>query len=170
MIITIIMIIIIIIIIIMKRSVRLIHTIGVRLLSQSAFDKSTIKRKKAHILLHTPCFSQKICLPCLIIIQSCYFDYRINKPFACSRCDHDHVMFDNHTISFFFTIESTILSHAWSAFRLLFTWSRRTTRAKDHRLFYFNYPQINEVGKSDHMNSIWRRWRPHSFLLSSTFL
>ena len=38
------------------------------------------------------------CLPCLIIIQSCYFDYRINR-----------------------------LSHvlaAWSAFRALFTWSR----------------------------------------------
>ena len=24
--------------------------------------------------------------PCLIIIKSCYFDYRINKPFTCSRC------------------------------------------------------------------------------------
>ena len=30
----------------------------------------------------------------------------------------------------------------WSAFRALFTWSRRTTRAKDHRLFNLDYPQI----------------------------
>ena len=28
----------------------------------------------------------KMYLPSLIIIQSCYFDYRINKSFACSRC------------------------------------------------------------------------------------
>ena len=33
--------------------------------------------------------------------------------------------------------------------RALFTWSRRTTRAKDHRLFYLNYPQVNEVEKCD---------------------
>ena len=39
-----------------------------------------------------------------------------------------------------------------SAFLALFTWSRRTTCAKDHRLFLnLNYPQINEVGKSDHV-------------------
>ena len=25
--------------------------------------------------------------PCLVIIQSCYFDYRINKYFICSRCE-----------------------------------------------------------------------------------
>ena len=30
------------------------------------------------------------------------------------------------------------------------TWSRRTTCAKDHRLFYLNYPQINEVMKLNH--------------------
>ena len=36
-----------------------------------------------------------------------------------------------------------------SAFRALFTW--RTARAKDHRLFYRSYPQINEVGKSCHV-------------------
>ena len=28
---------------------------------------------------------------------------------------------------------------------------RRTTCAKDHGPFYLNYPQSNEVGKSDHM-------------------
>ena len=35
--------------------------------------------------------------------------------------------------------------------RALFTWSRRTTCAKDPTLFYLNYPQINEVGTSDHV-------------------
>ena len=30
---------------------------------------------------------------------------------------------------------------------------RRTTCAKDHRLFYLNYPQIKEVGKSDHVDA-----------------
>ena len=34
---------------------------------------------------------------------------------------------------------------AWCTFRVLFTWSWRTTRAKDHRLSYLNYPQIKEV-------------------------
>ena len=29
-------------------------------------------------------FSQ-MCPPCWIIIQSCYFDYKINKPYACSH-------------------------------------------------------------------------------------
>ena len=40
-----------------------------------------------------------------------------------------------------------------SAFLVLFTWTRRTTCAKDHGLFYLNYPQINKVGKSDHVVS-----------------
>ena len=47
--------------------------------------KSTIK-KKAHKPSRTSLISQNMYLPCLIIIQSCYFDYRINKPFTCSRC------------------------------------------------------------------------------------
>ena len=32
-----------------------------------------------------PGFLRK-CLPCLVIIKSCYSGYRINKPFTCSRC------------------------------------------------------------------------------------
>ena len=40
---------------------------------------------------------------------------------------------------------------AWFAFRALFSWSPRTTCTKDHGLFYLNYPQINEVGKSNHI-------------------
>ena len=44
----------------------------------------------------------------------------------------------------------------WSAFHALFTWSRRTTRTKDHRLSYPNYPQISEIAKSDHIHvKIW---------------
>ena len=50
-------------------------------------------------------------LPCLIIIQSCYFDYTINKPFTCSRCV------------------------------ICVSCSRSAMRAKDHRLFSPNYPQ-----------------------------
>ena len=41
-------------------------------------------------------------------------------------------------ISVILSAEQTNFSHvlaAWSAFRALFTWSRRTTCAKDHRLF-----------------------------------
>ena len=59
-------------------------------------------------------------------------------------------MFDNCTILLCWL--ENICSHvlaAWSQFRALITWSRRTTRAKDHRLF--NYPQFSEVGKSDHI-------------------
>ena len=27
-----------------------------------------------------------MCRPCSIVLKSCYFDYRINKPFTCSCC------------------------------------------------------------------------------------
>ena len=52
--------------------------------SANQHPKSTVK--KAHKPLRISWISPKTCLPCLIIIQSCYFDYRINKLFACSRC------------------------------------------------------------------------------------
>ena len=66
-------------------------------------------------------------------------------------------MFDNHTI---------LLLWLKNEEKALFTWSRRTTCAKDHGLFYLNYPEINEVGKSDHVvvtsctifGSVW--WHP----------
>ena len=67
--------------------------------------KSTVKKKKPTNLCAPRELLKKMCLPCLIIVQSCYFGYTMNKPFACS------------------------------AFRALFTWSWRITRAKDHRLF-----------------------------------
>ena len=56
-------------------------------------------RKKPINLCAPREFIQK-CLPCLIIIQSCYFDFRINEL--------------EHTLA------------VWSAFRALFTWPRRT--------------------------------------------
>ena len=97
------------------------HVTGVCLPSQSASKKHNQEKKPTN-LCAPRAFLKRMCLPCLIIIHSCYFDYRISKPFACSRM-----------------------------FRSLLTWSRRTTRPKDHRLFLnLNYPQINEVEKADH--------------------
>ena len=58
--------------------------IGVCQLSQSASEKQN-QEKKAHIPLRTSWILKQMCQPCLVIIQSCYFDYRINKPFAYSR-------------------------------------------------------------------------------------
>ena len=37
---------------------------------------------------HKHFISQKMCLPCLIIIRSCYFDYRISKPHTLCAKDH----------------------------------------------------------------------------------
>ena len=48
--------------------------------------KSTIKKIIPQAFAHLVNFSKKMCLPCLLIEQSYYFDYRINKPFVCSRC------------------------------------------------------------------------------------
>ena len=92
------------------------------LLTQAITTQKAQSRKKAHKPLRISWISWKMCLSQLIIIKSfLHFDYTIN------------------TLA------------AWSAFRALFTWSPRTTCAKDHGLFYLNYPQINEVGNSDHM-------------------
>ena len=41
-------------------------------------------RRKAHKPLRTSWISHKLCLPCLIIIQSCYFDYDL-RFVLCSR-------------------------------------------------------------------------------------
>ena len=43
------------------------------------------KKQKALYSLHPLWISQNMCLPCWIIIQSCYFDYKINKPYARSH-------------------------------------------------------------------------------------
>ena len=83
------------------------HVIGVFLLGQSASWKHDQEGKDPYLCTLREFL--KICPPCLIIIQSCHFDYRINNL--------------SHTMA------------AWFAFRALFTWSRRITCAKDHRLF-----------------------------------
>ena len=65
-----------------------------------------------------------MCLPCWIIIQSCHFDSRINKPLTrCLNC----VSFSVHVISTHY-----VRKGSWA--------------------FYLNYPQINGVVKSDHMD------------------
>ena len=51
--------------------------------SANQLPKSTIKPHKP---LRSSWISQIMCPPCFIIIQSCYFDSRINEPFTCSRC------------------------------------------------------------------------------------
>ena len=61
------------------------HVIAIYPLSQPASEKHN--QEKIPTNLCTPGeFPPKKCLPCLIIIQSCYFDYRTNKPFTCSGC------------------------------------------------------------------------------------
>ena len=46
--------------------------------------KRTIRKEEKNP--HISWISKKKCLPCLTIIQSCYFDYKMNKPLTCSRC------------------------------------------------------------------------------------
>ena len=114
-------------IVIYKLFFHLNHVTGVCLLSQLAHEKHKLSRKKkVHIPLRTTWISQKMCLPCLIIIKACVF----------------------------LTIEWTNLSHVltvWSVFRALLAWSRRTTYTKDHRLFYLDY--THKSMKSE--NLIW---------------
>ena len=89
-------------------------------------QKAQSRKKKAHI---PP--EYKMCtVCCLTIIQSCYFDYRINKPFACSRCVIC-VLCSVHVISTYYVCKGS-----WA--------------------FYLNYPQINEVGKSGHVGKFVR--------------
>ena len=51
-------------------------------------SKGPIKKKAHKPNTHLTNFSNIVFLPCLIIIQSCYFDYKINKLFAslCISC------------------------------------------------------------------------------------
>ena len=61
------------------------HVIGVCSPSQSASQKAKPRQKRPSTFAHLVNFC-KMCLPCLIIMQSCSFDHRINKLFAYSRC------------------------------------------------------------------------------------
>ena len=65
------------------------HMIGVRLQSQSASKKHNQVKKSPDTFAHFKKKSQKYFgYACLIIIQSCYFDYRANKTFRMfSLCD-----------------------------------------------------------------------------------
>ena len=56
------------------------------LLAQPISTRKAQSSKNGHKPLRTSWVSPKTCPPCLTIIQSCYFDYRISKSFACSRC------------------------------------------------------------------------------------
>ena len=49
-------------------------------------QKAQSRKQKAHKPLRTSLIYPNTCPPCLIIIQSCYFDYRINRLSASSRC------------------------------------------------------------------------------------
>ena len=54
--------------------------------SQSVSRKCNQEKKKATFLCAPRELLKKMCWPCLMIIQSCYSDYRMNKAFTCSHC------------------------------------------------------------------------------------
>ena len=99
--------------------------------------KAQSRQESPQTFAHLENFTQKMCPPCLIIIQSCHFDYKSTNPLR--------------------------LLAAWSAF----SWCERATRAKDHRLFYLNYPEINEVGKSYHVDVFRNVMNRRSFPITS---
>ena len=69
------------------------------------------QEKNAHKPLRTSWISLKMCLPCLIIRKSCYFDDRINKPFTCSPCLHLHFMRFSIDPWCFMSYAQRIISH-----------------------------------------------------------
>ena len=58
--------------------------------AQPIIIRKAQSRKKAHVPLRTSWIFLpiilKMSLPCSIMIQSCYFDFKIDKPFTCSCC------------------------------------------------------------------------------------
>ena len=93
------------------------HVIKVCLPSQSVPKSTKIKKKKPTSLCTLHEFLKQGCWP---YMQSCYFDYRINKPFTCSHC-LIWVSCSVHLISVYCVCKGT-----WAF-----------------------YPQINEVRKPD---------------------
>ena len=71
---------------------------------------------------------------CLIIMQSCYFDCRINKPFTCSR----------------WVICVSCSVHLTSTY---------TMRKGSWAFFNLNYSQICDVRKSDHVSVTLALWQ-----------
>ena len=68
------------------------NVIGVCSHSQSALEKDNREKKPTNLC--TPGkFLKQMCLPHLIIIKSCYFDYRINKPFILVALSVFHALF-----------------------------------------------------------------------------
>ena len=117
------------------------HVIKDCLPSQSTSEKHN-QEKSQQTFAHPVHFS-KICRPCLIIrIKSCYFVFRINKPFTCSRCLTR------------FVLSASTCAKDRNLFIIFL-------------LFYLNYPQINEAQKSDP----WMQWPsyPHTCLLIHVF-
>ena len=76
--------------------------------------------------LCAPNESLKNCLPSLIIAQSCYSHYRINKAFACSRCVIC-VSCSVHLISTYYVRKGSwafylIITHKSTRSEILITW------------------------------------------------
>ena len=86
--------------------------------------------KKKPLYLCAPCeFLKQMCRPGLILIKSCSFDKRINKP------SHVFLLLD-----LCFVLAVLVISTYYMC--------------KGSRGFsYLNYPQINEVRKSNHMTT-----------------
>ena len=153
------------------KNMMFIHVIGICLPSHSASEKHDEEKKGPYTFAHFVNF-QKMCLPYLIIVAFWVTlkrqivpvafppwlplsppipghmvreppRYMFNVSSTCSRC-----CFLIKKILFCWLLTEQTFSQvlaAWSAFPALFTWTRQTMSAKDHGLFYLNYPQINEV-------------------------
>ena len=105
-------------------------------------------RKKSHKPLHTSWIAKKcVCHARLINIQSCYFDYRINKPFTCFHCVicvscsvHSDLSLRSGAIGGGANIQKCgsllqVLPNLPPALLHRLLRSQHTTCAKDHRLF-----------------------------------
>ena len=92
--------------------------------------KSTIKKNKpTNLGAPRECLNNVSAM--LIIIKSCYFGYRITKPIAYSR----YLICVSCSVHFIFYL------NVLRAQRII-------------GFLYLNYPQSNEVGKSDHIRQI----------------
>ena len=83
-----------------------------------------------------------VCLPSQSVSEKHNQEKQAHKPLRTSWFLKMSAMFDNQTILLFWN-----KPFARSAFRALFTWSRRTTCAKDHRLFLILLP-TNQRGRN----------------------
>ena len=93
--------------------------------AQPISNCKAVKKKKPTYLCAPHEFLKTMCLPCLIIIKSCY---GIDKPFACSHCMM-YISCSVHLISTYYAHKGSLA------------------------FFIFNYPQI-KVGKSNYMGNI----------------